>query len=436
MRPVCWSLTVVFVLGLCGMATAQTSNLPPLLTDYGIRSLTLTGASTELVLTRETAIGAAIAGSPRLKSLAHEIRSLSFAARQVKAYPNPSLTVEVEDWGRQQERGPSQTTFGLEQQLPLWGKRARASEAVDARRRGIESEWNAEALAIYSRVSSLYAILLGGQSKLDQASKRLSLARETELAVAIKLKEGAVPESEVQRAKASRSLAQIDSLVASSEVSQALAELSALVGAGLEGIPVEGKLLGDVQLALPDTVAMLLRRHPLVVSRTAERDARKRDVLLARALGKPDPTVSAGFRRLHDSGDNGFLLGVSIPLPIRNPNAAGIAESESRVDAAESDVEQILLDLESELRRLVVAWQRKSAEIAMIQSQTLPAIESSLASLDLAYRVGQQPYMNLLDVQRSQSEIQTRLIDAMVDKSQIEAQLETLLGQRLVRAER
>jgi len=436
MRPVRF-LLIVLSLFWCGSdARGQTPRLPNLLTGISMSPDSAPAASGDNMLTKQQVIGLALRKSPRLKALEHEMRAIGYGARQAKAYPNPTVSAEIEDWGRRTAGGPSQTTFGIEQTIPLWGKRRRAFEAVDARKLAVEAAWQAEALDIYARASSLFAALLGGQEKLIQAAKRLALARETEQAVAIKMREGAVPESEVQRATASRSLAQIDSLSAASEIKSALTELAALTGSVLSGVHGNGDLTGASRLSLPDSLGVTLRAHPLVISQSAERDARLKDALLARALGKPDLTVSAGYRRLHDASDNGVLFGVSIPLPIRNPNAAGIDESDARIDAAEANLQQVMLEMESEIRTLAVAWERRSAEIAMIETQTLPAIEQSLASLDLAYRVGRQPYMNLLDVQRTQSELQTRLIDAMVEKAQLEARLESLLGQRIDTTER
>lgn len=437
MRPVRYLTLVLFVLGFCDTdVSAQSPKAPRLLTEFGIKLASIPPISSDGLITKEIAIARALRYSPHLKSLESDIQALGHAARQARAYPNPNVSAEIEDWGRQKENGPSQATLVLEQTIPLWGKRGRAFDAVDARRLAIEAAWQAEALDLYARTSSLYASLLGGQEKLIQAGKRLALSRETEQAVATKLREGAVPESEVQRAIASRSLAQVDSLIASSEIERARTELGALVGINLSGVNGVGNLSGASALAIPDTLSYLLGSHPLVVASESELDARRKEAQLARTQGKPDLTVSAGYRRLRDASDNGVLFGISLPLPIRNPNKAGIAESDARIDAAEASLRQVTLDLESEIRRMAVAWKQRSDEISLIETQTLPAIEQSLASLDLAYRVGQQPYINLLDVQRTQSELQTRLIDAMVEKAQLEARLEALLGQRIETTER
>lgn len=358
MRPARYLLIVLGLISHGNDARGQTPSLTQLLTEIGISREPVSAATDDSVLTRATGHG----------------------ARQAEAYPNPTVSAEVEDWERR----------------------------------------------------------IGGQEELIQAAKRLALAREIEQAVATKMREGAVPESEARRATASRSLAQVDSLSAESVIEGALTELATLTGASLSGVRGEGDLTGSSPLSLPDSLRGILRAHPLVMAQTAEHDARGKDALLARALGKSDLTVSTGCRRLHDASDNGVLFGVSIPLPIRNPNAAGIAESDVRIAAAEAALRQVMLEfeIESEIRTPAVAWERRSQAIAMVQTQTLPSIDQSLTSLDLACRVGQQPYMNLLDVQRAQSELQARLIDAMVAKTQVESRLESLLGQRVDTTER
>lgn len=436
MRSVRSLLFTILILGSANHARAQDPELPRLLTEYGVEMEPSSGFASGDAMARERVVGLALKFSPRLKALEHDITALGFSARQARVFPNPVVSVSVEDWGRRKAGGFSQTTIGVEQTILLWGKRARAFDAIEARRLSAKAEWQAEALDLYARASSLYAALLGGQEKLVHAAKRLELARATEEAVTLRSHAGGVPESEVLRAAASRSLAQIDSLSAASEIESAWTRIGALLGMDRIRIVGTGDLRGAERLPLPDSLGNALKTHPLAVALAAEREALSQEARLARALGKPSVAVAAGYRRLHDAADNSVVLGVSMPFPFRNPNTAGIAASDARIDAADARLQEVMIALESDVRTLAVAWEQRTAEIAMIETQTLPAIERSLTSLDMAYRVGQQPYMNLLDVQRTQSELQTRLVDAMVEKAQLESRLESLLGQRIDTTER
>lgn len=423
-------LTVIALHLICGSTIqAQGFELPEVLTRLGIAADSTSTIPSGATITRAQAVGLSLGNNPRLHVRKFDAHALSEAARQAKLNAAPTASAEVEDMGRGQEGGPSQSTFSVEQTFSLWGKRGSAHDAALARSQSAGFEWQAEALAIFTEVSAVYVALIGNQVKLTQTSARLQLARETETAVRSKFHEGAVPESEVLRAAAARSLAEIDSINAQGAIRLSRTELESLVGRSLPEVVASDSLQPADTLLLPADLTTAIESHPLVLSKGREEEASRQDIRFARASGKSDISFNAGYRRIHDSRDNAFLVGVAFPLPLRNPARYAVAESEFRLASAESRTQVTVITLLGELQSLVVSWLQRHSEATLIESQTLPAIEQSLASVNFAYRIGQQPYMSLLDVQRVQSELQSRLVDAKVELLQLEAAIEALLGQ-------
>ncbi len=344
---------------------------------------------------------------------------------------NPEFSAEVEDFGRSEKTSPAQTTIGIEQPLDLFGKRG-------ARRRIAEAELSAESLGVqqayldlFGAVAVTFAAALGTQAKVDLALQRLELANKIESAVLAKVTDGAVPKAELFRAQTATKLGEIDLESARSEAMQGRLVLATLWGSSDTGFQVDGVL--DRWLTMPpvSAPAPLDDANPELAGLQSQVRAREAEIRLAQVVGKPDISLGAGYRRLHDDASNSFLVWAAVPLPLFDRNRGGIAEAIARLNQAKAELAMARQRLEGEIRQRLAIVEAQRKQIRLLREQVIPPAQQAMEEMDLAYRLGSQPYMNVLDAQRTLFELQEMLIDALTKGAQATAEIEQLTGHRL-----
>jgi len=429
-------LTIVASIDLVKAQTDSGSPppLPPVYAEYGVQP----GLAVEVdsVLTFTQALQLVVTHNPLIGASHAEIRAATGRLLQSRTRLNPLFSMNIEDFGRSTTGGPSQSTFGIEQRVELWGKRKASREAAAADMRATQYDSERFLLELYQQTATVFASLLGAQENFANAEKRLDLALHIQEAVKIKVNDGAAPKAELLRAESSAKLAQVDLEQARASLNRSRIALATLWGGAPLPQRAEGRLDWWTQLPDNDTLLELINKHPLLRGLEAQVESRQANLRLARSLGKPDITVGGGYRRLHDGNDNGFLLWASAPLPIFDRNKGGVQESAAKIDALRAELTFTKQNLTSQLQQLLVTLVAQQTEVALIQNEALPPAKAALEAIDEAYRLGSQPFLNVLDAQRTLAEIQLRLITAQVTGASIVAEIESLTGRPIGMARR
>jgi len=425
---------VLIVLGMAGATRAQSGSgapplLPPLYQESGVQEDLV--APVDSVISLSSALQLALAQNPQVRAARAQIAAAQGRLQQSQYRPNPELSTEIEDFGRKNESGPAQTTIGVEQPFELFGKRG-------ARRAVAEAELSAEQYAaqlslldLYQSVASDFITVLTAQENVALAKQRLELARKIEEAVRVKVSDGAVPKAELLRAQSATKLGEIDLAASEAMATQARLALAALWGSGDANFRADGSLDEWLANAPVGTAKLSIDDNPVFAALQAQIRAREAGIKLSKASGKPDLNLGAGYRRLHDEGSNSFLVWASVPLPLFNRNKGGVAEATARLTQAEAELAATRQRLDGELRQLLVGLQTQRELIVMLREQVIPPAQQAMEEIDLAYRLGSQPYINVLDAQRTLSDLQGQLIDALVAGANAAIGIEQLTGHRL-----
>ena len=256
------------------------------------------------------------------------------------------------------------------------------------------------------------------------------MAKEIEAVVQMKLLEGAVPKSELLRAQASASLAAIEVDRARSDIERQKYNLSSLWG-GDGDVEIVGDLRWVETVPTSDALEVLLDDHPILAGLRFRRNALEAELSLAKALVRPDVNLSAGYRRLHDSGDNAVLFGAAVPIPLFDRNRGGVAEASSRVKVAEAELVSLRQSLRRDLHYLWATLGSQTQEMTSLTEGVLPAMEQAFREIDESYRLGRQPYINVLDAQRTLADTQSRLVEVTVSRARMATAIESLIGHKL-----
>ena len=424
---------LLIIVGSSGLVEAQTAPddpalLPPVYTESGV--LPDVEVEADSILTFTDALQLIVAHNPQVTAAKSQIAAARGRLQQSGYRPNPELSTEIEDFGRNNESSPAQTTIGVEQSFELFGKRG-------ARRAVAEAELSAEQFAaqqslleLYRTAAVTFAAALGAQEKVALAGERLDLARKIEDAVSIKVTDGAVPKAELFRAQSATKLAEIDLASAEAAAMQERLALATLWGSADAGFRADGVLDGWLTVPPASVQALQVGENPELASLQSQVRAREADIRLARAAGKPDMSLGAGYRRLHDDGSNAFLVWAAVSLPLFDRNRGGVAEAIARLDQTEAELAATRQRLEGEVRQLLAVVETQRQQISLLREQVIPPAQQAMEEMDLAYRLGSQPYVNVIDAQRTLSELQGMLIDAVIAGAQATAEIEQLTGHR------
>ena len=140
----------------------------------------------------------------------------------------------------------------------------------------------------------------------------------------------------------------------------------------------------------------------------------------------PDPTFSLGVRDFRDSGDQAFVVGVSLPIPVFNQNSGNVAKAHAEVTQIESDARQAELMLGQQLTENWQEWNTAYGEATRMQAKLLPAAEKAFKLARAGYEKGKFPYLEVLDAQRTLFNARAQYHDSLIRYHTARANVERL----------
>ncbi len=364
--------------------------------------------------------------SPRVAVGDAELRAAEGQARQAATRPNPTLGLDVEDfggWRPYRDFDRAQTTLSVGQVLELGGKRdariAAASADVDAvrARAGLGRIDFAHALAL------AYAEAEAAGDRLRIAQDALDLATTDARAVKLLVENGKEAQVRALQADAALAAARADSAQAQARQAAALARLSALAGPEASYTAVTPGFLDRVWFPAAGGVD-----NPAIAATRAERDAAARRVEVERSRRIPDVTVSLGLRRYEEVDASAAVGGLSAPLPLFNRNEGAIAAARANADAARARYASAEAELAADRR--AAEGGAAAAGLAMDAArQGEAAAEEGYRLARLGYSAGKLSLLELLTARRALVEARGRNVEARLARIKAVADLARARGQ-------
>ena len=367
--------------------------------------------------------------APRLKEAQAGIAQAQGLLRQATARPNPTVNVEVENFGG---NGPyrggdnAETTASVEQTIELGGKRG-ARRAVG--QAGLDT---ARAKAVQTKsdfafdLASAYAEAEAADLRLQLARDAKALAEEDARIANALVKAGKEPDLRSIQANAAVDAAQAAIDQAQADREEAFAKLTALVDlpAPITSIPIS--LLDHARTgeALPiiDPLA-----SPAYLAARSERDQVARQVRVEQTRTTPDLTVSLGVRRLAGDDANAFVGGVSVPFPIFDRNRGNVAAAQSDLSAVEERMNIARLDAQADAQSATARLRASFSRVRAAQSNEQAATEAYRLTR-IGYEGGKLPQSELVTARRALTEARQLTIAAKLERLSAEATLARLQG--------
>ncbi|RPJ73926.1 MAG: TolC family protein [Acidobacteria bacterium] len=282
--------------------------------------------------------------------------------------------------------------------------------------------------------------------EVEQAYYQLALAR-TEAATAeeslqeidriiavnrAKYEQGEISGGELRRLEVERLRFTGDALAAELATRNARSTLLALVGSARLDQPVEpaDALAAPPNVPSPADVEALTTRalagRPDVAAARHEQARARSDAELQRAVRTPNVSFAGGYRR--DFGENGLLLGVTVPLPIFDRNAGGMARSDAQGRLSDARLRVVEAAVSLEVRQALDVVDIARQRVDVLEREYLRKAREALDSVAAAYRVGDAELIDFLDAQRAFRDVRRAHSRALLDLRLSLSQLDTAVG--------
>ncbi|HEY8603058.1 TolC family protein [Tsuneonella suprasediminis] len=366
--------------------------------------------------------------NPRLIGPAEDAAAARALIDQARILPGPEISLEAENIagsGAYSGLSATEYTVSVGQRLELGGKRSariRSAEA-DALVVTLQSKQAAAQLGRDVRIRYVAAAAASSRSQLAReiVERNRELVRIADLLVDV----GREPPLRALRARAA--LAEAEAELQPAEATSLSSRIAlAALWSGEAAAPVVPADIPNIVppanlLASDDTLRLQIAR--------AKREAADAAVDRERALAVPDPVVSAGIRRFAESRDQAFLVGVTLPLPFNNRNRGNIAAAQSRLRAANAHEAVAKADYRLDIEQTRARYLAAETRAQILADTSLPQAEEALRLVDIGYRNGRFPLIEVLAAAEARDTIREALIQAQEDRARLAAELIWLAAQ-------
>lgn len=384
------------------------------------------------VLHLRDALALALVRNAELAADSFELRAREAALVQAGALPNPTLSLELEDFlGSGEFSGveQAQTTLLLGQLIELGGKRAARIEVAAAERDLAAWGYEVRRIDVLAGTAGAFVDVLAAQERLRLADEALELARSVQRVASLRKRAGLASPAEEIRAGVAADVAGVEREHAEHELETARQKLAAFwSGEAPHFERAEGALDVLPEPPGPEELARKLDASPILALWQAELARREARGASARSERAPDLTVFAGPRRLSGPEETALVVGVSLPLPLWNRQRGAIEEAEHRVAKLGAEQRAARVTVATALATARVGLVAALEESHLLRTRVLPGVERAVAVMRRGYEQGRFAQIEVLDAERARVGAREQYLRALVEAQRSAREIERLTG--------
>ncbi len=319
-------------------------------------------------------------------------------AHQAAAYPNPMATLTHEPLFNDGTTY-SETYVNFSQRIEWPGLRRARIDAAQRLTAAARARVRADSLRLALEVMRTYIDAASEEERRGVLQQVTDVIRRAEASWTSQHAEGEVSGYDLRRIRVER--ARYENALARADLDNGAArrQLALLIlpeGDATELAPADRLDGTPAALTLDDLLSRAQTRRPEVAAAQAETEATQAALLLARRERRPEPILTAGFKRQSD-GFQGAYLGAMLGLPLFNRNAGQIEAETARLHAAETRRILTLRQIENEVRHAYATYASLRDRIVLIQEDLLAETSDLLQIALTSYGEGEMTLVELLD---------------------------------------
>lgn len=387
------------------------------------------------ILTLRQALTLALMKNPELAFFSWEVRAKEAFTLQSGLLPNPEIIIEAENFGgsgalRRFDR--TETTIQLSQLIELAGKPSKRRRVAALERDLAGWDYETKRLDVLTNVTKSFIDVLAAQERLEVTEELVLLAEQVYKTVSERVKAGKVSPVEETKAKITLASSRIE-LERAKRMLEAFRKSLAVTWGSVS--PAFKNVAGDFDVIFPipstEEITHRVSMNPDIARWVVEMEQRRAAVKLEEAMRIPDLTISSGVRRLNETNDNAFVLGVSIPIPIFNLNQGGVLKARYRLAKAEEERRAVEVRVHTALAETYQNLSAAFSEVTALKNDVLPGAQSAFEAASEGYRQGKFGFLDVLDAQRTLVDARSQYIEALNVYHKSVADVERLIGECL-----
>jgi len=391
---------------------------------------------TVIPLSLEAALQRTIQQHPKLAASSLEVEAREFEVRQAGFYPNPELSIEVENFagsGDFSGTDRAETTAQISQRLEIGGKRTQRLAVHRQMKRLAEQDYAVAQADLIAETTNRFLAVLAAQKQVALAEEQTELAARVLETVNKRIDSGKTAKIERLRFQSLVTEARLRADRAQHQLTATRYSLAALWDQ-IDTVDFTA-VQGDIE-ALPDVpewsdLLSMLPQSPTFNSQAAEIRMAEHNLDLEQAKSIPDLILSFGAKSIEETDDNALVAGIAISLPIFDRNQGAISAARMRQTEAKNSARAAQLGLHSELNEIWQKLQVARREAVMLRDEQLPAVQQSFEAISYGYQAGKYGFLEVLDAEQTLFETKNRYVVSLTNYLQTYTELERLLGQRL-----
>ncbi len=357
--------------------------------------------------------------NPNLKAKKLEINAWQALALQASLYPNPEVGVELENFlGSGEFRGfnTSENTFLITQDFVLGGKLSKAEKLQLINSNIVGWELEKERLNLIAKIRKSFTVISSLQYQNDLNKKLLQISKDFMEDLEKRITAGKVSPAELSRASLITTSLEIQRQNTEMQLASEYTKLKILLGKPeLEFHAVER--IPNLRYKIPriEELSKFILESPSLAQLKTKIKRMKASIELEESKVIPNLSVSLGMRRINETGDNVFVLGMSLPLPLFDNNRGNIQESIIRSDQAKYNFKGTLNQINSRLHTLYNNIKAYSIMLRKLEKESIPQARNAFRIISQGNLVGRFTVLDVLDAQRSLFELESQYISAFAE---------------------
>jgi cobalt-zinc-cadmium efflux system outer membrane protein len=355
--------------------------------------------------------------------------------RQAGAFPNPVLT-----YAREQTSAAgltnSQNIALVEQRLDFGGQRGARREAAGLRRVVAVAQLAAREADVRYEVTRAYATAVAADQRAARAREAAEIFLRAKRITTERLASGDI--SGYSNRRIGLEAARYATVRAEADLAHQSARLTLATLLGAAGEPMLALALDEALATSPppplDSLqAKALAVRPELRAAEAETLASAADARTATREAFPGPLAGLGFKNERGAGGNqdfnGFVLTVSVPIPVwdRRGAAASAFEAEGRVHA--SEITRLHREISREVELAWAALNTVEEQLAVIGPELGESSQAALRAAEAAYLEGEISLVDWLDAVRAYQEAESSFATLQAESVIRRAALERAVGE-------
>jgi cobalt-zinc-cadmium efflux system outer membrane protein len=337
-----------------------------------------------------------------IRSKKIELQKSDAAILELKTLPNPAVRYSMESL----KNGVRETeeTYSVSQEVDITGKRGKRIEAAHKSREATDMLLKHEIAGLLVQMKqSFYKMMLLKENE-KAFSDIVAFFSDVEEKISARVKAGDAAESVLMKftSEKKKVIRGLDAL--RTDLNAEKRRLALLLNIQPTDFDISGEFAyKPLTLGIGELTELAQRNRPDIKSQDKTVEAAEALLAASKKWALLPVDLEAGYKK-RTGGFNGFIFGVSIPLPLFNRNQGDIARGQAELDQEKLKLEALKKTAAYEVNLLLERIASLQTRIADLSSQIEISRELTRIA-GISYEEGETGPLDLLDAVRSEKEL-------------------------------